>query len=123
MSYIPDITERYPDGFGMPERGMDMWAADEFDNIPIPYENETEEPISTQFKVGQHYRWTSWFTGGVSHMVVIDIKDGNVVFEEERWEIDGQYNHKESFPICKDGDKEYVVMCHYRDEEGRLYAE
>lgn len=138
--YIPDITERFPEGFG----GVDMtdryfpskrmayedWMDDWYDGEEIPYEEEiTRKEISEnikpkRFEIGQHYMWTSWFTGGQSYYTVKEVTDNKVVFTEYRREIDGEYEIEEEFDIHTDEDEnQYLVMCTYRDEEGRLYAE
>lgn len=137
MCYIPDLTERFPEGFG----GVDMtssyfpswgdvwydWDAldDEFD-IPNETEESSDETKSMPkvFAVGQKYEWTSWFTGGVSYLTVKEIKNSKVTFSEYRMEIDGEYSKEETFDILTDDNgNEYVKMCEYRGEEGRLYAE
>lgn len=137
--YIPDLTERFPEGFGgvdmtsryFPSKG-DVWydwdALDKYDDFDIP--NETEESSNETksmpkvFAVGQRYEWTSWFTGGVSYLTVKEIKNSKLTFSEYRMEIDGEYEIEESFDIAKDenGD-EYIVMCEYRGEISKLYAE
>ena len=130
MSYIPDLTERFPEGFGgvdmtsryFPSKG-DVWydwsALD--DVFDIPYE---EKEVEKKFAVGQAYEWTSWFTGGVSYLTVKEIKDGKLTFAEYRMEVDGEYTMEETFEILTDENgNEYVKMCEYRCEEGRLYAE
>ena len=129
MCYIPDLTERFPEGFG----GVDMtsryfpsertlWDDDMEDyTFEIPRE---EEPKPRVFKVGQEYEWIGWFTGGVGCYTVKKIKDRKLTFAEYRQEIDGEYSKEETFDILTDdnGD-EYIKMCEYRGEEGRLYAE
>ena len=131
--YIPDITERFPEGFG----GVDMTdtffggrsRGGYYDEEPHGYEpmwyemEEEEEKKPRKFEVGQHYMWTSWFTGGQSYYTVKEVIDTKVVFAEYRREIDGEYEMEETFEIHTDenGDQ-YLVMCHYLDEEGRLYA-
>lgn len=132
--YIPDLTERFPEGFGgvdltdryFPSKRAgwdweDMSEAELVGYDDIPY--ETEPPKPKRFEVGQHYIWTSWFTGGQSYYTVKQITDTKVVFAEYRREIDGEYEMEETFEIHMDenGDQ-YLVMCHYLDEEGRLYA-
>lgn len=116
--YIPDITERYPEGFGMPSR-YDDYYDDSYEDIP--YERETNARL---FEVGQHYMWTDWFSGGQNFYTVTDRKGDTVVFSEYRVELDGEYKLKENFEVLRDenGD-EYIKMCEYRGEEGRLYAE
>ena len=133
--YIPDITERFPEGFGVvdmtdryfPSRRAswdwgDFTEAELIGYDEIPYEIEEEKP--KRFEVGQHYMWTSWFTGGQSYYTVKDVTETKVVFSEYRREIDGEYEMEEEYEICTDENgNQYLVMCHYRDEEGRLYAE
>lgn len=132
--YIPDITERFPEGFSgvdmtdryFPSRRAD-WNWGDFTEAEligydeIPYEIE-EKP--KRFEVGQQYEWVDWFTGGVSEYTVIERTSGRLVFGEYRHEIDGDYKMTEAFKILTDenGD-EYLKMCEYKGEEGRLYAE
>ena len=128
--YIPDITERFPEGFGGVDmtdryfpsrRAMDWGDLEEEYSEEIPYEIE-EKP--KRFEIGQSYMWTGWFTGGRSHYTVKEVTDTKVVFSEYRREIDGEYEMEEEFDIHTDEDgNQYLVMCTYRDEEGRLYAE
>ena len=121
MTYMPDITQRYPEGFGMPSR--DMSEADLIGYDDIPYEVEGDD-IPKRFAVGQEYMWTDWFTGGQSWYTVKEITNNKVVFSEYRREIDGEYEMEEKYDICTDeSGNEYLVMCCYRGEEGRLYAE
>lgn len=131
MSYIPDLTERFPEGFGgvdmtskyFPSRG-DIWDAwDDMEDYEYETPKETE-PKPRVFKVGQEYEWVSWFTGGIGYYTVKEIKDGKLTFAEYRQEVDGEYSKEETFDILTDdnGD-EYIKMCEYRGEEGRLYAE
>lgn len=138
--YIPDITERFPEGFG----GVDMtdryfpsrretyegWMDDWYDGEEIPYEEEiTRKEIQEnikpkRFEIGQHYMWTSWFTGGQSYYVVVGRSGDRLVMSEYRREIDGEYEKTENFKILTDENgNEYLKMCEYRGEEGRLYAE
>ena len=128
MTYIPDLTERFPEGFGgvdmtsryFPSKG-DVWYDWDFDDENDMPEREEKPKV---FTVGQKYEWTSWFTGGVSYLTVKEIKNGKLTFAEYRMEIDGEYTKEETFEILTDenGD-EYIKMCEYRGEEGRLYAE
>jgi hypothetical protein len=132
MSYIPDITERFPEGFG----GVDMtdryfpsrrtswedWSEAELIGYDdIPYETE---PKPKRFEIGQHYMWTDWFTGGQSYYVVAGRTNGRLALVEYRRELDGEYKGTENFKILTDENgNEYLHMCEYRGEEGRLYAE
>ena len=117
--YIPDLTERYPEGF----RGEGYLTEAEligYGDLP----DEIEEKRPRKFEVGQHYVWTDWFTGGQSYYTVMERTPGRLVMAEYRREIDGEYELTENFKILTDdnGD-EYLHMCEYRGEEGRLYAE
>lgn len=131
--YIPDLTERFPEGFG----GIDLTDTffggsprggyineDEYWDLKeeIPYEAEEKRP--RKFEVGQQYEWVGWFTGGRSFYTVTERTPDRLVFSEYRFEIDGEYKLTESFKILTDenGD-EYLKMCEYQGEEGRLYAE
>lgn len=133
--YIPDLTERFPEGFGgvdmtskyFPSRGniYDMWdVMSESDLIGYDDMPPTTETKPRVFKIGQEYEWVNWFTGGVSYLTVKKIKNSKLTFSEYRREIDGEYEKEELFNIAKDenGD-EYIVMCEYRGEIGKLYAE
>ena len=163
MDYIPDITERFPEGFG----GVDMTNGyrndDLFDTEDMPsdyevtwwdgdkryasgantleeaqelakqhkgtirkYNHDTEEWEDWEpyrFKVGQKYTWVDWFTGGCSRYTVKERTDTQVILSEYRTEMDGEYEFTQHYNIHKDDNGEYIVMCQYHDEEGRLYAE
>lgn len=137
--HIPDLTERFPEGFG----GVDMtdrffpsrraswedFTEEEligYDEIPyeVPGEEEIRYRNNRRFAVGQKYSWTDWFTGGVSHYTVTEINEDEVVMSEYRMEIDGEYEFIQHYNVHRtvDGD-EYIVICVYKDEEGRMYAE
>ena len=77
-----------------------------------------------QFQIGQHYMWTCWFSGGQSFYKVKDRTEDRVLFAEYRREADGDYELTTEYEIRtdKNGD-EYIKMCEYHGEEGRLYAE
>lgn len=132
--YIPDITERFPEGFG----GVDMtdryfpsrrspydWGdfIDEVDDIPIPYEIDEAKETKCVFEIGDEYDWVDWFTGGVSYYTVKDINGNKLTFSEYRREIDGEYEKEETFEIQTDDDgNQYIKMCEYYGEVGKLYA-
>lgn len=128
--YIPDITERFPEGFG----GVDMTDTYFGGRARGGYLNEAEligygdlpDEIETpgRFEVGDRYFWTDWFSGGQSHYVVIERTPDRVTFAEHRTEMDGEYDETETFKIFTDeDDNEYVKMCEYHGEEGRMYAD
>lgn len=77
-----------------------------------------------KFKVGQHYDFTDWFTGGISDREVTEISDGKVTFKIERWELDGHHFTTETYDIDTDKNgNESVLLYRYLDEEARIYAE
>lgn len=131
--YIPDITERFPEGFGGVDmtdryfggraRGGYLSEAELIGYGDLPDEIE-EEKRPRRFEIGQHYIWTDWFSGGQSYYVVAGRTDGRLALAEYRRELDGEYEGTENFKILTDenGD-EYLHMCEYRGEVGRLYAE
>lgn len=80
--------------------------------------------MADKFKVGQHYDFTDWFTGGTSDRVVDKISDGKVTFKIERWELDGHHFTTETYDIDTDENgNESVLLYTYHDEEARIYAE
>jgi len=130
MSYIPDLTEQFPEGFG----GVDMTDSyfspgqgeyDEFYDIHN-FIDDVEEirDVPKVFKIDDTYEFTDWFTGGVATLIVVARTDDTVTYLERRREIDGEYEHKRCKKIVKDavGD-EYFVMYEYGGDEARVYAE
>lgn len=76
-----------------------------------------------KFKVGQHYDFTDWFTGGTSDREVDKISDGKVTFKIERWELDGHHFTTETYDIDTDENgNESVLIYEYHGEEARIYA-
>lgn len=98
MTYIPDLTERFPEGFG----GVDLtpsyfggevdWSRaykeDEDDYYEL-FEEETQiEP--KKFEIGNKYRQTGIF-GGVTDYIVKEIdRENNRILLDEVWhDVDG----------------------------------
>lgn len=97
MVYIPDLTERFPEGFG----GVDMtpayfggevdWsrAYKEDEDYRELFEEETPtEP--KKFEVGDEYREVGIF-GGVTNYIVkeIDRENGRILLAEVWYDVDG----------------------------------
>lgn len=77
-----------------------------------------------KFKVGQHYDFTDWFTGGTSDREVKEIKNGKVTFKIERWELDGHHFTTETYDIDTDENgNESVLIYEYHGAEARIHAE
>lgn len=101
--YIPDLTERFPEGFGgvdMTDRYFPSWRGrspydwdlmemdeqmDRYDEIPFETD---EEP--RQFKVGEEYTKVGFY-GGVTTYVVkkIDKAKGRILLAERWYDVDG----------------------------------
>lgn len=105
--YIPDITERFPEGFG----GVDMTPS--FFGQPVDYsraygyepsdeeflEEESvyeDKPEPSRFEVGQTYTRHSIFGAGVTHYTVSKFnKKRDMVFLTETWQdLDGEGTRK-----------------------------
>jgi len=118
--YIPDITERFPEGFGgidltnkyYPSHGytsyFDMLA--EQDNIDdreeIPY--EVEETAESAFEIGREYRQVGFY-GGVTYYTVeeIDRENGRILLSEIWEDVDGTGTRpSEWHKLEKDGNRE-----------------
>lgn len=56
--YIPDLTQRYPEGFGMPDKTLDL-----IDDEPIPYE-------------GKWYSVSYYTWGGSQEYTEVYVPDG-----------------------------------------------
>ena len=97
--YIPDLTERFPEGFGgvdmtdkyFPSRGNysdeDMiWAAMEDD-----YNNAQEDTQPRQFELDDRYTQVGFY-GGVTTYIVKEIdRDNNKILLAEEWmDVDGE---------------------------------
>lgn len=94
--YIPDLTERFPEGFG----GVDMTPS--FYGEPVDwsraikeddYEGDYEEEVKItprKFEIGNLYRQVGAF-GGVTYYTVDDInRDENKILLGEIWhDVDG----------------------------------
>lgn len=94
--YIPDLTERFPEGFG----GVDMTPS--FYGEPVDwsraikeddYEGDYEEEVKIaprKFEIGNLYRQVGTF-GGVTYYTVDDInRDENKILLGEIWhDVDG----------------------------------
>lgn len=96
MVYIPDLTERFPEGFG----GVDLTPS--YFGEPVDWsraykEDEDdccEEETSTEpkrFEVGDEYRTVGIF-GGVTNYIVkeIDRVNGRILLTEEWEDVDGE---------------------------------
>ena len=98
--YIPDITERFPEGFG----GIDMTP--KYFNEPVDYstayqpnhEEREEEDLfgydtkyETIFKIGQTYEKVGFY-GGVTIYTVKEIdRENNKILLAENWiDVDGK---------------------------------
>ncbi len=98
MTYIPDLTERFPEGFG----GVDLtpsyfgepvdWSRaykeDEDDYYELFEEETPTEP--KRFEVGDEYREVGIF-GGVTTYIVkeIDREKGRILLAEVWYDVDG----------------------------------
>jgi hypothetical protein len=90
--YIPDLTERFPEGF----RGIDMTPS--YFGEPVdwsdPYgycEDVYEEPMEPRkFELGKEYKQVGIY-GGVTYYTVeeIDRKEGKVLLSEVWVDVDG----------------------------------
>ena len=90
--YIPDLTERYPEGFG----GVDMtpsyfgepvdWSREYKDD----YEDYEEETEIRKFEVGDEYRVEGLY-GGITYYTVEDIdRENKQILLSEVWvDVDG----------------------------------
>ena len=86
--YIPDLTERYPEGFNYYGGGSDDFE-DTIDDLGID-EEEIEAMKPTKFEVGQEYEVVGWY-GGVTYYKVEAIERGkNRIKLSETWfDVDG----------------------------------
>lgn len=129
MSYIPDITERFPEGFN----GIDMtpkyfgepvdydYENKEPDDVEIPYESKYE----TIFKVGQEYTVEGIF-GGLTIYIVKDIdRVNNKILLAEMWEdLDGSGERDERWHNLEieDGKEKCLEFSSKRYGDFWLYA-
>lgn len=125
--YIPDLTERFPEGFG----GVDMtpsfygeevdWsrAYKEDDGMEIP----NEEYIPREFKVGDTYRQVGVF-GGVTFYTVkkIDRENKKVLLAEHWVDVDGEGERKaEWHELEVDAYGNELALEWESEEYGRIY--
>ena len=77
-----------------------------------------------KFVIGQEYRHTDWFTGGMSEWRVTERDADTVGFSVVRHELDGVHRLKEIMPVIKDADgNERCVLYTYKGEECAIYAD
>ena len=125
--YIPDLTERFPEGFG----GVDMckprdpeyefWMAVE---EAERYEEEIKYKELKRFEVGQRYELVCWFTGGVGNYTVKAKDDEYITFSIGRHELDGDHEcEDEKYQLKYDDDgNEYIVLYEYCGHENNIRA-
>lgn len=106
MTYIPDLTERFPEGFG----GVDLtpsffggevnWShtykEDEDDCYELFGEEAQTEP--KKFKIGDKYRQVGVF-GEVTVYIVkeIDRENNRILLDEVWYDVDGTGNRPEEW--------------------------
>ena len=99
--YIPDLTERFPEGFG----GVDMTPS--YFGEPVDYsraygyeptyeelveseETEPEETESRKFEVGQEHTKTGFYGGVTTYKVIeIDRENNRILLGEIWYDVDG----------------------------------
>lgn len=134
--YIPDITERFPEGFG----GVDMTPS--FFGQPVDYsraygyepsreefwDDECEEvkPEPRRFEVGQTYTCNSIFGAGVTRYTVSKFnKKRDKVFLTETWQdLDGEETRKGSWhklEVLADGSERCLEW--ESDEYGQFWID
>ena len=127
LTHIPDLTERYPEGFG----GIDMYAGydPEYEFWRVVEEAEKcEEEIkykeTKRFKVGEEYESVCWFSGGIGYYTVKAKDDESVTFSIGRHELDGDHDCKdETYKLKYDDDgNEYITLYEYHGEENNIRA-
>ena len=104
MSYIPDLTERFPEGFG----GVDMTPS--YFGEPVDYSRsyvngyepsyeeimaeettmETKSPKPRLFEVGNEYTYVGFYGGVTDYKVEeIDRKNKRILLSEIWYDLDG----------------------------------
>lgn len=84
---------------------------------------DAEEKKLLQFKVGNTYSVSDWFTGGTHRYKCISKSDNTVRFSVIQDEMDGVHSMGEKeFQIQVESETEYVLIYEYKGHENRLYA-
>lgn len=75
------------------------------------------------FHIGQNYSRTDWITGSTTLFVVKSIENATITMNTTKYEIDGVYQHTESFTIeTDDNGNERILVAEYAGEKGYIFA-
>ena len=129
--YIPDLTERFPEGFGgvdmtnrfFPSGGYepswDELNEDDNDELEILYEVEPK-----RFEIGNRYTYYGVF-GGITHFTIKEIdRENNKITCSQTWEdLDGSGTRlDETFELSEDENKNERFIVEDSERYGKHYV-
>lgn len=127
--YIPDITERFPEGFDgvdltdsyFPSRKhwTEQLSEEHNDESEIPYEEEPK-----RFEIGNRYIYYGIF-GGVTHFTIKEIdRENNKITCSQTWEdLDGSGTRPdETFELSEDENENERFIVEDSERYGKHYV-